>query len=37
MAQLNPPVTLEHPEDKEKVDYIQKESLSPDFDFPPVS
>jgi len=34
MSGLNPPVSLEHPENKAKVDYIQDQAASPDFDYP---
>ena len=37
MSGLNPPVSLEHPENKAKVDYIQDQAASPDFDYPAVS
>ena len=37
MSTINPPVSLENPEDKFRVDYIQDVASAPDFDYPPVS
>ena len=37
MSTVNPPVSLEHPEDQFRVDYIQDVASQPDFDYPPVS
>ena len=37
MSTLNPPVTLEKPDDQFRVDYIQDVASQPDFDYPPVS
>jgi hypothetical protein len=34
---LTPPVSLEHPENQFRVDYIQDVASQPDFDYPPVS
>ena len=37
MSTINPPVSLENPEDQFRVDYIQDVASAPDFDYPPVS
>ena len=36
MSTLNPPVKLENPANKAKVDYIQDKASQPDFEYPPV-
>ncbi|CAG5131075.1 unnamed protein product, partial [Candidula unifasciata] len=36
MSTLNPPVALEHPSNKAKVDYIQDKASQQDFDYPPI-
>lgn len=35
MSVLNPPVALENPDNQYRVDYIQNETTSSDFDYPP--
>lgn len=35
MSQLNPPVTLENPENQSRVDYIHNVASAHDFDYPP--
>lgn len=37
MSTINPPVSLENPDDQFRVDYIQDVASQPDFDYPPVS
>lgn len=37
MSTLNPPVQLEKPDNKFRVDYIQDIASQADFDYPPVS
>ncbi len=37
MSTINPPVALENPQDKFRVDYIQDVASAHDFDYPPVS
>jgi hypothetical protein len=37
MSTLTPPVSLEHPENQFRVDFIQDVASQPDFDYPPVS
>lgn len=37
MSTLTPPISLEHPENQARVDYIQDVASSHDFDYPPVS
>ncbi|KAH3776513.1 hypothetical protein DPMN_177941, partial [Dreissena polymorpha] len=34
MSVLNPPVMLENPDNQFRVNYIQNESMVPDFDYP---
>ncbi|CAL1541958.1 unnamed protein product [Lymnaea stagnalis] len=36
MSTLNPPVQLEHPQNKAKVDYIQDKASQAEFDYPPI-
>uniref|UniRef100_A0A0B7AEC3 Guanine nucleotide-binding protein G(s) subunit alpha n=1 Tax=Arion vulgaris TaxID=1028688 RepID=A0A0B7AEC3_9EUPU len=36
MSTLNPPVTLENPSNKAKMDYIQDRASQTDFDYPPI-
>ncbi|GFR65075.1 guanine nucleotide-binding protein G(s) subunit alpha [Elysia marginata] len=36
MSTLNPPVKLENPANKAKVDYIQDKASQPDFEYPPI-
>ena len=37
MTVLNPPVILENPDNQFRVEYIQNETTSPNFDYPTVS
>ena len=37
MTVLNPPVSLENPDNQYRVEYIQNETTSPEFDYPAVS
>ena len=36
MPLLNPPITLELPENEARVKYILEEAIRPDYDFPEV-
>ncbi|XP_059139549.1 guanine nucleotide-binding protein G(s) subunit alpha [Physella acuta] len=36
MPSLNPPVQLEHPQNKAKVDYIQDKASGPEYDYPTI-
>ena len=37
MSTLNPPVSLGHKDDQFRIDYIQDQASSQEFDYPPVS
>lgn len=37
MSNLDPPIELEKPKNKERVEYIHNVSTLPDFDYPKVS